>query len=407
MITSRRSRKTGNTILMFDFQPEFSVYQALIELTLDEKSQIIPFKCTGYNGQRFMKDIELERPTSSVTISYIITTLTGKSMKVKDSKTNLRVISETDDSITLFPKREKGVKAQYFKCLKNTLRKPKMSSKEEDRLVKEYEQIMLNNPQLMETIGFLAQGSSENEEGISGDISDSDDLDVLNLARQIDDNASDSEIANKLSNLIFNEKSEEDKINEFREKIEELATNCITDTPNIEKHFEKFKWCFFKNTSLFSKMSSDDRDYIRKLIRSIKSLMKVCKKSSVKKTRSEALREFCAKTELDDNTQAIANIVEKVSRINSETSSMNSETSLKNSEKIQNNSETSLKNSESSLKNSEKIQNNSEQIQNNSETCPKNSEKIQNNSETSLKNSEEDSENKKDLTEMILNYFFT
>ena len=91
-------------------------------------------------------------------------------------------------------------------------------------------------------------------------------------------------------------------------------------------------------------MSSDDRDYIRKLIRSIKSLMKVCKKSSIKKTRSEALREFCAKTELDDNTQAIANIVERVSRINSE---------------------------------------------------------------TSLKNSEEDSENKKDLTEMILNYFFT
>lgn len=378
MITSRKSRKTGNTILMFDFQPEFSVYQALIELTLDGKSKIIPFKCTGYDGQRFMKDIELERPTSSVTISYIITTLTGKSMKVKDSKTNLRVISETDDSITLFPQREKGVKAQYFKCLKNTLRKPKMSSEEEDRLVKEYEQIMLNNPQLMETIGFLAQGSSENEE----DVSDSDDLDVLNLARQIDDNASDSEITNKLSNLIFNEKSEEDKINEFREKIEELATNCITDTPNIEKHFEKFKWCFFKNTSLFSKMSSDDQDYIRKLIRSIKSLMKVCKKSSVKKTRSEALHEFCAKTELDDNTQAIANMVERISRINSETSSMNSE-------KIQNNSETSLMNSESS------------------ETCPKNSEKIQNNSETSLKNSEEDSGNKKDLTEMILNYFFT
>ena len=360
MITSRKSRKTGNTILMFDFQPEKTVYQAVIELTIDGKSQIIPFRCTGRDGQRFMKDIELERPASSVTISYIVTTtLSGKTTKIKDSKTNLRVISETDDSITLFPKREKGVKAQYFKCLKNTPRKPKMSSEEEeDRLVKEYEQIMLNNPQLMETIGFLAQGSSENEEGISDDVSDSDELDVLNLARQIDDNASDSEITEKLSDLIFNEKTEEDKINEFREKIEELATNCITDTPNIEKHFEKFKLFFFKNTSLFSKMISDDRDYIRKLIRSIKSLMKVCKKSSVKKTRSEALREFCAKTELDDNTQAIANIVERVSRINSETSL-------------------------------------------------KNSEKIQNNSETCLKNSEEDSENKKDLTEMILNYFFT
>ena len=394
MITSRKSRKTGNTILMFDFQPDKTVYQAVIELTIDGKSQIIPFKCTGRDGQRFMKDIELERPASSVTISYIVTTtLTGKTTKVKDSKTNLRVISETDDSITLFPKREKGVKAQYFKCLKNTPRKSKMTSEEEDRLVKEYEQIMLNNPQLMETIGFLAKGSSENEESISGDVSDSDDLDVLNLARQIDDNASDSEITEKLSDLIFNEKTEEDKINEFREKIEELATNCITDTPNIEKHFEKFKWFFFKNTSLFSKMSSDDRDYIRKLIRSIKSLMKVCKKSSVKKTRSEALHEFCAKTELDDNTQAIANIAERISRINSETS-------LKNSEKIQNNSEKIQNNSETSLKNSEKIQNNSK-------TSLKNSKKIQNNSETCLKNSEEDSENKKDLTEMILNYFFT
>ena len=401
MITSRKSRKTGNTVLMFDFQPEKTVYQAVIELTIDGKSQIIPFRCTGRDGQRFMKDIELERPASSVTISYIVTTtLTGKTTKVKDSKTNLRVISETDDSITLFPKREKGVKAQYFKCLKNTPRKPKMSSEEEDRLVKEYEQIMLNNPQLMETIGFLAQGSSENEEGISDDVSDSDDLDVLNLARQIDDNASDSEITEKLSDLIFNEKTEEDKINEFREKIEELATNCITDTPNIEKHFEKFKLFFFKNTSLFSKMISDDRDYIRKLIRSIKSLMKVCKKSSVKKTRSEALREFCAKTELDDNTQAIANIAERISRINSETSS-------NNSEKIQNNSETCLKNSEKIQNNSETCLKNSEKIQNNSETSLKNSEKIQNNSETCLKNSEEDSGNKKDLTEMILNYFFT
>ena len=373
MITSRKSRKTGNIVLMFDFLPEKTVYQAVIELTIDEKSQIIPFKCTGRDGQRFMKDIELERPASSVTLSYILTTtLTGKTEKFKDSETNLKVISETESSITLIPEREKGVKVQYFKRLKNTPRKPKMSSEEEDRLVKEYEQIMLNNPQLMETVGFLAQGSSENEEGISGNVSDSDDLDVLKLARQIDDNASDSEITEKLSDLVFNEKTEEDQINEFREKIEELATNCITDTPNIEKHFEKFKWFFFKNTSLFSKMSSDDRDYIRKLIRSIKSLMKVCKKSSVKKTRSEALREFCAKTELDDNTQAIANIAERVSRINSETS-------LMNSEKIQNNSKTSLKNSE----------------------------KIQNNSETSLKNSEEDSENKKDLTEMILNYFFT
>ena len=73
MITSRKSRKTGNTVLMFDFQPEKTVYQAVIELTIDGKSKIIPFRCTGRDGQRFMKDIELERASSPVTLSYILT----------------------------------------------------------------------------------------------------------------------------------------------------------------------------------------------------------------------------------------------------------------------------------------------------------------------------------------------
>ena len=294
MITSRKSRKTRNTILMFDFQPEFSVYQALIELTLDGKSQIIPFKCTGYNGQRFKKEIELERPTSSVTISYIITTLTGKSMKVKDSETNLRVISETDDSITLFPQREKGVKVQYFKRLKNTPRKTsKMSPEEEEKLVKEYEQIILNNPELMQAIEFIAQGSSDNEEVPEN----SEDLDVLNLARQIDDNASDEEISKKLYNLVFNEKSEEEKIAECLEKIEELGSECISDSANIEKHFEKFKKYIFNNTNLLGKMSPENYSYVRKLIRTVKSLMSACKKITSKNSRSEALHKFCDKTE--------------------------------------------------------------------------------------------------------------
>lgn len=359
MITSRKSRKTGNTVLMFDFQPEKTVYQAVIELTIDGKSQIIPFRCTGRDGQRFMKDIELESASSPVTLSYILTTtLTGKTEKFKDFETNLRVISETDDSVTLFPERERGSKPLLRRSKKFPFRKTsKMSQEEEEKLVKEYEQIILNNPELMQAIEFIAQGSSDNEE-VAGN---SEDLDVLNLARQIDDNASDEEISKKLYNLVFNEKSEEEKISECLEKIEELGSECISDSANIEKHFEKFKKYIFNNTNLLGKMSPENYSYVRKLIRTVKSLMSACKKITSKKSRSEALRKFCDKTELDDNVQSIQNITKKIS----EKSLNNSEKSLNNSEKSSNNlqnsgkvekvsefSETNSDNSEKNLQNS-------------------------------------------------------
>ena len=360
MITSRKSRKTGNTVLMFDFQPEKTVYQAVIELTIDGKSKIIPFRCTGRDGQRFMKDIELERPASSVTLSYIVTTtLTGKTTKVKDTYTNLKIISETDDSVTLIPEREKGSKTLLRRSKKFPFRKTsKMSPEEEEKLVKEYEQIILSNPELMQAIEFIAQGSSDSEEVASN----SDDLDVLNLARRIDDNASDEEISKKLFNLVFNEKSEEEKIAECLEKIEELGSECISDSANIEKHFEKFKKYIFNNTNLLGKMSPENYSYVRKLIRTVKSLMSACKKITSKKSRSEALHKFCDKTELDDNVQSIQGITKKISEKsskNSENFSNNSEKSLNNSETNSdnsNNSETNLQNSEKSLNNSEKVE---------------------------------------------------
>ena len=373
MITSRKSRKTGNTVLMFDFQPEKTVYQAVIELTIDGKSQIIPFRCTGRDGQRFMKDIELESASSPVTLSYILTTtLTGKTEKFKDSETNLRVISETDDSVTLFPEREKGSKPLLRRSKKFPFRKTsKMTPEDEEKLVKEYEQIILNNPELMQAIEFIAQGSSDNEE-VAGN---SDDLDVLNLARQIDDNASDSEISKKLYNLVFNEKSEEDKITECLEKIEELGSECISDSANIEKHFEKFKKYIFNNTNLLGKMSPEDYSYVRKLIRTVKSLMSACKKITSKKSRSEALRKFCDKTELDDNVQSIQNITKKISANSEECSntsgkvekvsenlSNNSETNSNNLENILNNSETNSKNSVNSEINFKKNYGNSEKV---------------------------------------------
>ena len=359
MITSRKSRKTGNTVLMFDFQPEKTVYQAVIELTIDGKSKIIPFRCTGRDGQRFMKDIELESASSSVTISYILTTtLTGKTERFKDSETNLKIISETNDSITLFPKREKGSKTLLRRSKKFPFRKTsKMSPEDEEKLVKEYEQIILSNPELMQAIEFIAQGSSDNEE-VDGN---SDDLDVLNLARQIDDNASDEEISKKLFNLVFNEKSEEEKIAECLEKIEELGSECISDSANIEKHFEKFKKYIFNNTNLLGKMSPENYSYVRKLIRTVKSLMSACKKITSKKSRSEALHKFCDKTELDDNIQSIQNITKKISEkssknfSNNSVNTDNSETSLNNSEEVEKVSEFSETNSnisEKSLNNS-------------------------------------------------------
>ena len=359
MITSRKSRKTGNTVLMFDFQPEKTVYQAVIELTIDGKSKIIPFRCTGRDGQRFMKDIELESASSSVTISYILTTtLTGKTERYKDSETNLKIISETNDSITLFPKREKGSKTLLRRSKKFPFRKTsKMSPEDEEKLVKEYEQIILSNPELMQAIEFIAQGSSDNEE-VDGN---SDDLDVLNLARQIDDNASDEEISKKLFNLVFNEKSEEEKIAECLEKIEELGSECISDSANIEKHFEKFKKYIFNNTNLLGKMSPENYSYVRKLIRTVKSLMSACKKITSKKSRSEALHKFCDKTELDDNIQSIQNITKKISEkssknfSNNSVNTDNSETSLNNSEEVEKVSEFSETNSnisEKSLNNS-------------------------------------------------------
>ena len=380
MITSRKSRKTGNTVLMFDFQPEKTVYQAVIELTIDGKSKIIPFRCTGRDGQRFMKDIELESASSPVTLSYILTTtLTGKTEKFKDSETNLKIISETDDSITLIPERERGSKTLLIRSKKFPFRKTsKMSSEEEEKLVKEYEQIILSNPELMKAIEFIAQGSSDNEEVVGN----SDDLDVLNLARQIDDNASDEEISKKLFNLVFNEKSEEEKISECLEKIEELGSECISDSANIEKHFEKFKKYIFNNTNLLGKMSPENYSYVRKLIRTVKSLMSACKKITSKKSRSEALHKFCDKTELDDNVQSIQNITKKISEKSSKNFSNNSVNTEKVSEKSLNNSEKSLNN----LQNSgevEKVSENSETNSNNSEKSLKNSEKVEKVSENS------------------------
>ena len=133
-------------------------------------------------------------------------------------------------------------------------------------------------------------------------------------------------------------------------------------------------------------MSPENYSYVRKLIRTVKSLMSACKKITSKKSRSEALHKFCDKTELDDNVQSIQNITKKISEKSSKNFSNNSVNTEKVSEKSLNNSEKSLNN----LQNSEKVSENSETNSNNSEKSLNNSI----NSETNFKtNTEIDSFN--------------
>ena len=163
------------------------------------------------------------------------------------------------------------------------------------------------------------------------------------------------------------------QIAECLEKIEELGSECISDSANIEKHFEKFKKYIFNNANLLGKMSPEDYSFVRKLIRTVKSLMSACKKITSKKSRSEALRKFCDRTELDDNVQSIQNITKKISEKSSNNSvnSDNSETSLQNSVKTETNFKTNLeevKEVRKVEKVSENLSNNSEKSSNNSET---------------------------------------
>ena len=129
-------------------------------------------------------------------------------------------------------------------------------------------------------------------------------------------------------------------------------------------------------------MSPENYSYVRKLIRTVKSLMSACKKITSKKSRSEALHKFCDKTELDDNVQSIQNITKKISEKSSKNFSNNSVNTEKVSEKSLNDSEKSLNNLQNSGK-VEKVSENSETNSNISEKSLKNSEKVEKVSENS------------------------
>ena len=152
MITSRKSRKTRNRILMCDFHPDFTVYRGRISYRTNtqEKFTTIPFRCTGHDGQHFVKDIEIEdKNATSVEVTYILTvSLTGKNILFKDVS-NLEVLKENEQCICV--SLDKKIRSKTDVQNKPKRRK-RLSPEEEEARVKEVEQILRSDPEVYNEI---------------------------------------------------------------------------------------------------------------------------------------------------------------------------------------------------------------------------------------------------------------
>ena len=152
MITSRKSRKTRNRILMCDFHPDFTVFRARVSYRTNtqEKFTTIPFRCTGYDGQHFVKDIEIEdKNATSVEVTYILTvSLSGKNILFKDVS-NLEVLKENEHCICV--SLDKKIRSKTDVQNKPKRRK-RLSPEEEEARVKEVEQILRSDPEVYNEI---------------------------------------------------------------------------------------------------------------------------------------------------------------------------------------------------------------------------------------------------------------
>lgn len=152
MITSRKSRKTRNRILMCDFHPDFTVFRARVSYRTNtqEKFTTIPFRCTGYDGQHFVKDIEIEdKNATSVEVTYILTvSLSGKNILFKDVS-NLEVLKENEQCICV--SLDKKIRSKTDVQNKPKRRK-RLSPEEEEARVKEVEQILRSDPEVYNEI---------------------------------------------------------------------------------------------------------------------------------------------------------------------------------------------------------------------------------------------------------------
>lgn len=152
MITSRKSRKTRNRILMCNFHPDFTVFRAQVSYRTNtqEKFTTIPFRCTGYDGQHFVKDIEIEdKNATSVEVTYILTvSLSGKCILFKDVS-NLEVLKENEHCICV--SLDKKIRSKTDVQNKPKRRK-RLSPEEEEARVKEVEQILRSDPEVYNEI---------------------------------------------------------------------------------------------------------------------------------------------------------------------------------------------------------------------------------------------------------------
>ena len=158
MITSRKCRKTRNKVLMCNFHPDFTVFRARVAYRTNNQKEftIIPFRCTGHDGQHFVKDIEIEDKTAtSVEVVYLLTvTLDGQNRFFKDVS-NLEVLKEDEQCICVSLDKKRCSKTD----VKNTSkRKKRLSPEEEEAQVREVENILLrilykiiNNLKLLNT----------------------------------------------------------------------------------------------------------------------------------------------------------------------------------------------------------------------------------------------------------------
>ena len=183
MITSRKSRKTRNRILMCDFHPDFTVYRGRISYRTNtqEKFTTIPFRCTGYDGQHFVKDIEIEdKNATSVEVTYILTvSLSGKNILFKDVS-NLEVLKENEQCICV--SLDKKIRSKTDVQNKPKRRK-RLSPEEEEARVKEVEQILRSDPEVYNEIvssSFISSESRRFENEIKNKT-----LTIVNTIKQI------------------------------------------------------------------------------------------------------------------------------------------------------------------------------------------------------------------------------
>ena len=165
MITSRKSRKTRNRILMCDFHPDFTVYRARVSYRTNTKEEFttIPFRCTGYDGQHFVKDIEIEdKNATSVEVTYILTvSLTGKTILFKDFDVSyLEVLKDNEHCICVSFAKKIRSKTDVQNKPK---RRKRLSPEEEEARVKEVEQILRSDPEVYNEIVSSSFISSESK----------------------------------------------------------------------------------------------------------------------------------------------------------------------------------------------------------------------------------------------------